>query len=154
MSQDDASNRVHDHAVRMVLNKYGRLDDLPIAIRQVMWVTAYRVSEISLKIRDAGGGMALLKSRLLDGGKDALRFEQATATIKFLDQMVPVVRSHEDPRARASDMQLLEDTLKWGMHNAYRTPSLIRSILRRFAKCDPMYGSSVPSELVSASKRS
>jgi hypothetical protein len=132
-----------ERAIKLIGGKYGSLRDLPEELRQVVWVTAYRASAIGLKIEADGGPMALMKSMLIDGGRDAKEFEACSLQLQFLEQMVPIVRSAEG-RQKLADAQLAVDILKWGIEDAANMSAIRRMIARKFAKADSLYEMAVP----------
>jgi len=136
-----------ERAINLIRGKYGSLRDLPEEFRQVVWVTAYRASAIGLKIEAGGGSMALMKSMLTDGGRDAKEFEACTRQLQFLEQMVPIVRS-ADGRQKLADAQLVVDMLKWGITDAADMSAIRRTIARKFAKADGLYEMAVPEDVL------
>lgn len=137
---------VAERAIELISRKYGSLKDLPEEFRQVIWVTAYRASAISLKIENDGGAIALTKSMLIGGGLDAREFETSIRELEFLVQMVPIVRSGQ-PRQKAADAQLVIDILKWGIIDAPNMSVVRRMITRKFASADKMYDMPMPEEI-------
>ena len=140
-----------ERAINLVRAKYGSLVDLPEEFRQVVWVTAYRASAIALKIEAGGGPMALMKSMLADGGRDAKEFDTCTRQLQFVEQMVPIVRS-ANGRQKLADAQLVVDILKWGITDAADMSAIRRTIARKLAKAHPLYETAVPEDVLFTSE--
>ena len=73
--------------------------------------------------------------------------EEATLRIQFLQKMLPVIRANKTDIAKATDAQLVIDILKWGILDAASMSGIKRTILRQFAKADPMYKMPIPLEI-------
>ena len=147
MVREDLETRSADRAMRLILDRYGGLGDLPEEFALVVWVTVYRACATSLKLEAGGGARALMKSMLVGHGLDALEFEQRTLQMGFLEQIVPIIRDAK-PKDRRADVQLATDVLKWGIIDAADMSGIRRFIARKIAKADPMYSQSIPSGLV------
>lgn len=138
---DDLRSR----AINVVRNKWGCLGDLPTSTVAAVWVTVYRAIEVVNAIEKEGGPDALVKDDLLGSGKLSSKFDEAILRIKFLEDMIPTIRSSED---RTADADLLVDILKWGIVDAGSMSRIGRALRRRFRKCDVLYGLPVPDEVL------
>ncbi len=138
---------VSQRAIKFIQNNWGSLKDLPTSLIPVIWVTVYRSLEIALTVEAGGGSRALLKNTLVGDRRLMPDLEEATLRIQFLQKMLPVIRANKTDIAKATDAQLVIDILKWGILDAASMSGIKRTILRQFAKADPMYKMPIPLEI-------
>ena len=146
MSSADFESPVAKRTITLIQHQHGSLADLPQELVHVIWVTTYRACEISMKVEEGGGAIALTKSLLVGGGADARELDRRTRQLGFLKQIVPSVRAGT-LRERQADAQLVIDMLKWNMP-ATEMSGIRRLMARRLAKADAMYKQPVPACLL------
>ena len=145
-SNADIRDDVYARTVKLVLESFGHISDLPSQMFPVVWVTTYRACEVAIELERQGPN-ALVKTALLQGGQAAYEMERAIRRFSLLKEMLPLIRSGTSNTERLRTTQLLVDILRWNIDAAgMSVPRRIFS--RRFAKADPLYGSAVPSELL------
>lgn len=135
-------------SIKWIVDRLGSLRDLPDEVAKVAWVTVYRCIEVGVDLENQGGQRGLLKNMLLGNGDLMIRTREATLKLDFLQKMILAIRGNSNNSARLADGQLLIDILKWGMTDAAEMSSLRRMWVRRSAQADPLYGSSIPEEIL------
>ena len=138
----------HLRAVEMIKKNFGSIRDLPKQVWPVIWVTVYRSCEIAMKVEAGGGSNTIVKSILLDGGRDAYEFERGIRKIEFLRNFIPLIRQAKSEIEQLGASSLLIDILKWDIADAGEMSILRRIIARLFAKADPLYAYPVPDEVL------
>jgi hypothetical protein len=146
MQNTDFETLAADRATALILIRYGGLGDLPQELAQVVWITVYRACAIGLKVENGGGASAITKSMLVGGGHDARELQERTLQMKFLQQIVPIIRA-ANPTDRRADVQLAVDVLKWNIIDAADMSGIRRMIARKLARADPMYNQPIPQGL-------
>jgi hypothetical protein len=139
---------VRQRAVNYIREHWGNLNDLPKPLIPVIWVTVYRSLETAMLVEANGGSKALLKDTLVGERQLAPRFEEATLCIKFLQEMILIIRKHKSARDKLVDSYLLIDILKWKIFDASSMSGIERTIRRQFAKAGIEYNRPIPDEIM------
>jgi hypothetical protein len=129
--------------------KFSSLADLPARVIPVVWVSSYRAIEISMAVEAAGGPAALTKSMLLEGGDLYQSFDTSILSMKFVIDMVAIIRSAQSATEQEADCQLLIDVIKWGITDAANMTMDQRVRARVLTRPDEEYDSPVPDEIIS-----
>jgi hypothetical protein len=150
MQASDAPSRsdIRQRAIEFIRARFGSLSDMPQPLVPVIWVTVYRCMEVTMTAEGLGGPAALATRMLRDRGGYAPEWAASLERLRFLEDMIPIVRSSKSPAARQADSQLLTDLLKWGILGAASMSESERALARRFAKEDSEYKDPVPQEIV------
>jgi hypothetical protein len=135
-------------AVRYILQTWGSLRDLPAPLIPVVWVVTYQALKLAMTVEARGGQKALLENTLLGDETLAPAFEEATARISLLREMIPLIRSQTSQGARLADAHLVIDVLKWSIEDAAEISPLRRTFRRIFSKAHKDYRNDFPREIL------
>jgi hypothetical protein len=150
MMTGDPEEAVRRRSIDFIKKKWGGLGDLPKHVIPVVWVTTYRCIEIAIKAEAEGGPRGLLKNMLIGDRQRTPQLQKATLKIKFLEDMISLLRSTPSQRQKSIDGYVLVDLLKWAIDrdiDLENVSGLRRAMMRQFAKADPEYKKPFPPEI-------
>jgi hypothetical protein len=133
----DYQEAARQRAIDYIKKNWGGLGDLPEPLIPVIWATVYRSIQTGMMVEEEGGSKRLLKNFLVGDRKSLPALDEAILRLKFLQKMIPAIRSNPSRMGQRAHGQLLVDILKWGIVDAASMSGLRRTILRSFAKADP-----------------